>query len=277
MVAATGEGGAVIPRNGDFRVERLWFPEGEESGAIDDGSYLLSMADSQGAFVEWSSGGRRDRRRRRVIPGDIWFYPPGQSWWVRRESGKTCILLSLSAAWLHQVTRSPGELRPQTPLRDPLLAQMVRTLAATAAVPAPDPTTVLYHESLVTTLILHLLTRYGQTPGASSGAMPLSAARLRAISEYVSGNLANRISLTELAHLAGLSISQFSLRFRETTGQTPHQYVLAARVDRARELLVAGGHAPADVAVMTGFADQSHLTRHFRRLLGTTPGALQRQ
>ncbi|RYG53855.1 AraC family transcriptional regulator, partial [bacterium] len=60
-------------------------------------------------------------------------------------------------------------------------------------------------------------------------------------------------------------------------GQTPHQFVMSLRVDRARELLVAGRHTPTDVAAMTGFADQSHLTRHLRRQLGVTPGALRKQ
>lgn len=129
----------------------------------------------------------------------------------------------------------------------------------------------------MTTMVLHLATHYGQPARKQENSAPLSAVRLRAISEYVSERIAEKISLTDLAHLAGLSASQFSLRFRETTGRTPHQFVTLMRVDRARELLVAGERTPADVAAQTGFADQSHLTRHLRRVFGVTPGALQKR
>ena len=59
------------------------------------------------------------------------------------------------------------------------------------------------------------------------------------------------IALTDLAGLVGLSATQFSLHFRETTGQTPYQFVLDLRLDRARELLVAGRHTPIEVAALT--------------------------
>jgi AraC-like DNA-binding protein len=54
-------------------------------------------------------------------------------------------------------------------------------------------------------------------------------------------------------------------------GLPPHRYLTGRRVDRARRLLLAGAPA-ADVAAATGFTDQAHLTRHFKRYLGTTPG-----
>lgn len=174
-------------------------------------------------------------------------------------------------------------MRPQAPLRDLLLTQLLRTLADTAQLVPQNPTIALYQESLITTLVFHLMTHYAQEVNRQSSASdvnriaPLSASRLRAISTYVSEHLNENISLTELAHLAGLSTSQFALRFRETTGQTPHRFVTALRVERARELLVSGQHTPSAVAALTGFADQSHLTRHIRRTFGVTPRALQKQ
>jgi AraC family transcriptional regulator len=259
--------------NGNFHIERRRHLEGENTGSIDPHTYHLSMTESRGADIEWSFSGIRSRKRHRAFSGDIWVMPPGQSWWTRHETPKSCIHLLLSSEWLQQITHPEFALTPQIQLRDALLAQMIRTLADTANRPE-TPTSRLYQESLVTTLALHLATHYGHTSEHPRETAPLSAVRLRAISEYVSEHLSETISLNDLAQLAGLSASQFSLRFRETTGQTPHQYVTSLRVERARELLVSGQHTPADVATLTGFADQSHLTRHVRRALGVTPGAL---
>jgi AraC family transcriptional regulator len=264
----------------NFHVERLWFPEGEMSGIVDNETYVLSMTDIKASFVEW--GGVGKPKRNRVFAGDTWVLAHGQPYWSHLEEGKTCIQMSLSSNWLREVTHSSFELLPQVQLRDLLLAQMLRVLADTAENIAANPTTSLYQESLASTLVLHLVTHYGQTSekrsdSVESVAAPLSSVRLRAISNYISERISEKISLTELAALAGLSASQFSLRFRETTGQTPHQFVTSIRVNRARELLVSGKHAPADVAALTGFADQSHLTRHVRRVFGVTPGMLQKR
>jgi AraC family transcriptional regulator len=264
--------------NGKFSLERSWFPAGEGVGNTGDGTYLLSMADSRGTFVEWS-GNSTKRTRSRAISGDLWVLPPGQTWWARRESGKTCIQLMVDAGWVQQILPYPFDFAPQEHIRDPLVAQMLRTLTTTARDLPANPTTELYQESLITALVFHLATNYGDDVASRTsfaGIVPLSPERLRAVSRHVSDRLAQRISLTDLAQVAGLSASQFSLRFRETTGQTPHQFITAIRVDRAREMLLSGQWTPAAVANLTGFADQAHLTRHLRRAFGVTPGALQK-
>ena len=258
-----------------FHVEKLWVPAGEGVGTVSESTHFLSLADGPATFVEWSASGYK-RRRKRVFSGDLWVWPAGQTWWTRREADKACIQLSISAAWLSRVVQASFELVPQVHLRDPLLDQVLRTLATTATLPR-NPTTTLYREGLVTTLALHLATHYGQTAAKQRRAAPLSAVQLRRVSGHVSEHLARTISLADLAQIVGLGTSQFSLRFRDTTGQTPYQFVTSVRVERARDLLIAGKHTPAEVAVLTGFADQSHLTRHLRRNLGVTPGALIKQ
>jgi AraC-like DNA-binding protein len=79
------------------------------------------------------------------------------------------------------------------------------------------------------------------------------------------------VPLTELADVAGLSRFELLRRFHVQTGLTPHQFQTDLRIARARALLSAG-EAPAGVAAACGFADQSHLTRAFKRSVGTTPG-----
>ena len=87
---------------------------------------------------------------------------------------------------------------------------------------------------------------------------------------------AEPLSVPALAREAGLSPGYFSQVFREATGRPPYDFVVERRIARARELLAEGGK-PAEVAAETGFADQSHLTREFRRRTGETPAAFARR
>ena len=68
-----------------------------------------------------------------------------------------------------------------------------------------------------------------------------------------------------------MSPTYFSRLFKETTGITPHQYVIRCRIDRAKNLLQQGKLSIAEIAKEVGFVDQSHLHRHFKRLVGVTP------
>ena len=84
-----------------------------------------------------------------------------------------------------------------------------------------------------------------------------------------------RVTLAELAGVAGLSRFELVRRFREQNGVTPHAFQTNLRVDRARGLLAAGV-PPAEVAAVCGFADQPHLTRVFKRAVGVSPGRYAR-
>jgi transcriptional regulator GlxA family with amidase domain len=103
-----------------------------------------------------------------------------------------------------------------------------------------------------------------------------SPASVQAVRDLLPQRLADPPSLAELAAMTGLS--QFALlrAFRGETGMPPHAYLNQLRVRRARQLLDRG-LAPADVAAETGFADQAHLTRHFKRVVGVPPASYQRE
>jgi AraC-like DNA-binding protein len=95
------------------------------------------------------------------------------------------------------------------------------------------------------------------------------------VREYLHDHYAERIRLECLAKLVGLSVFHLIRIFRTDTGLSPYAYLGQVRVHRAAELLRAGMSASM-VASATGFADQSHLTRLFKRLVGVPPGAYQR-
>jgi AraC family transcriptional regulator len=91
--------------------------------------------------------------------------------------------------------------------------------------------------------------------------------------EYIEEHLDAGPSLEQIAAVARLSPFHFARQFRAATGLPPHQYVIARRVERARQLLEGGSdRSLAEVAMRVGFSDQSQLSRHFKRLVGVTPG-----
>jgi AraC family transcriptional regulator len=88
--------------------------------------------------------------------------------------------------------------------------------------------------------------------------------------------LEHDISLAALAASIDLSPYHFARLFKQSTGLTPHQFVIRRRLQKAKELLLAQ-HAIADVAIRAGFCGQSHLASHFKRWYGVTPRAFQQQ
>jgi transcriptional regulator GlxA family with amidase domain len=84
-------------------------------------------------------------------------------------------------------------------------------------------------------------------------------------------HLADSVGLDCLADLAGLSESHFARAFRESTGVPPHRYIVRLRVQAAAQMIQNTNKALAEISLEVGFADQSHLTRQFVRLLGERP------
>jgi AraC family transcriptional regulator len=150
-------------------------------------------------------------------------------------------------------------------------------LALDAELGAGGPGGRLLAESLGNVLAVHLL-RHFAAPGRA-GARPggvLPRHRLRAVTEYIREHLDAELSLDHLAAVAHMSPYHFARLFKNSTGLPPHQYVIARRVERAKELLRDRDRLPlAEVAVETGFSNQSHFTHHFKRLVGVTPKFFQ--
>ncbi|MBZ6110899.1 MULTISPECIES: AraC family transcriptional regulator [Streptomyces] len=151
-------------------------------------------------------------------------------------------------------------------LRDPVLRRRVGQLHAALALPGEE----LEAESRLT-LIGGRLHRHLRHRGGDAGAVrrdPVLARRLR---ELLDERVVPGIGLEEAAGLVSAHPAHLVRAFSAAYGIAPHQYLMSRRVDRARRLLLAG-RPVADVAGATGFYDQAHLTRHFKRLVGVTPG-----
>ena len=148
-------------------------------------------------------------------------------------------------------------------VRDPVLRQRIHQLHATLA----EPTECLEGESRLALVRERLVTHL--RPGAApvAGGSARLARRLRSLLDE---RIVPGLSLAQASAELGAHPVHLVRSFTATFGVPPHAYLTGRRIDRARRLLLAG-HPPAAVAIESGFHDQSHLTRIFRRYLGTTP------
>ena len=99
---------------------------------------------------------------------------------------------------------------------------------------------------------------------------------LRRLNDFIEANLEGEITLAAMASACGIGTKSFVRAFAATTGKSPYQYVIAARVERAKRLIEQNQQGLAEIALQCGFSHQEHLTRAFRRLTGQTPGRYRR-
>ena len=128
----------------------------------------------------------------------------------------------------------------------------------------------LHQESALIATLRAICERHAQLPAARAhGASPGALQKVR---EYLEENFADHITLADLSRVSALSAFHLIRQFRRYYGMPPHRYLEVVRVERAK-LLLRGGARISDAAYATGFSDQSHLTRHFKRVIGVTPGS----
>jgi AraC family transcriptional regulator len=158
---------------------------------------------------------------------------------------------------------------------DPLLAQIGFALWRELEQRAPAGN--VYAQTAAQMLAIHLLRHY-TTRGApiEEPKGQLTDQQMRRVVDFVQAHLDQNLSLEALARQTGFSPYYFARLFRQTTGASPHQFVLRQRVERAQLLLKEREVSLAQVATACGFTDQSHLTQIFKRHVGLTPRAYQR-
>lgn len=101
-------------------------------------------------------------------------------------------------------------------------------------------------------------------------------ARIKRACDYARAHLDGDVSIAAMASVAAMSPWHFARCFREVTSETPHAFVVACRIERAKALMIAGDQSIAEIAYACGFASQSHFGQAFRRATGTTPARWRR-
>lgn len=215
-----------------------------------------------------------------VIGGDIVIQPANTGQKCAWDASGDLIILGIEtrtfAGAIDESKQSEQvQLLPNFATPDPLVLQI--GLAIKNALQHNPSGSRLYAETMVNALSVHLLQYYSaRKPQIKQYSNGLSKRQLNIIIEYIQNHLDRDLGLKELAFLLHMSPHYFCYLFKQSMRMTPHQYVIQTRVNRAKELLFTGKYTIAQVALMVGFANQSHLNRHFKKLIGVTPGKISK-
>jgi AraC family transcriptional regulator len=185
----------------------------------------------------------------------------------------THLQLGISDAALMAASNKPNgevELRPHRKFADSRLGALVT--AVHAEMVAGFPNGQLFLDSVEQAMAVALVSGYAvrQHPVQTSRG-GLGPARLRRIRELVHAKLEDDLSLDEMAQSVRLSTAHFARMFRKSTGETPHQFVVRQRLERAKAMLRAPDARVLDVAVACGFKTQQHFAQVFRDVCGISP------
>jgi AraC-like DNA-binding protein len=164
---------------------------------------------------------------------------------------------------------------PDASMADPIVASLGQSLMPFLA--SGVATNQLYVDHVFLALRSHLAVTYGgmKPPNLLNRGGLAPWQRRRAVDLLIDG-LTEGVRLDTLSEACGLSSSAFLRAFRKTMGLAPHQWLMARRVERARELIREGDQPLSEIALSSGFSDQSHLTRVFSQQMGVSPGAWRR-
>src|SRR5215471_10089641 len=215
-----------------------------------------------------------------AVHGDIDIIPAGTPGLWELKDKDIALVLSLSPELLSTVAEHYNldpvriEIRNRFQVRDPQLENIAWALKA--EMESGYPCGRIYVDSLAVSVAARLLRFHSSIlvePEVKS--RRLSDRKFRQVLEYIEANLDRNISLADIASVTGLSVSHFKSLFRESAGVPAHQYLIRRRVERAKHLIAEDKMPISQVAFETGFAHQSHLARHMRRLLGVSPKALR--
>ena len=207
-------------------------------------------------------------------PGDIWLIPAGKRY-ASQAWGQVITYAELRVSPMADVdvgadrrTTIDG-LMPRLGHRDEFLHYSVARLGRLSQ--QDDDLSAMMAERLQLLLRQHLYDGYRLPAVPATSPTSLSPRIARQLGDHIESALDQRIALSDLATLAGMSVHQLLIAFRRTFGTTPAQYILAQRLRRARWYLLNRNDDITVIALACGFASHSHLSAAFKRDTGITP------
>jgi AraC family transcriptional regulator len=192
-----------------------------------------------------------------------------------RGQPSACVSINFDAERVQRLLGKGAGLTPhhlRLGLTDPHVVDLVERLRGQAL--STQPWGALYIDALSLALVSYVYARYGGSERAQpqqGGSLPVET-----LVSFIEDRLGENIGLFELAALVGYSPDHFARLFKQTFGKTPHQYVLAQRIERAKSLLRDRHRSIADIALQCGFASQAHFHTAFKTRTGVTPGSYRK-
>jgi AraC family transcriptional regulator len=227
---------------------------------------------------EWWSAGKNAIEHSR--PGSMILIPPGTSDRLKWTGPSERLIVSIGQSDLAKLAndleakRAP-EFKTNWSLHDPAMQHLVTEMGREArrGFPLGNLYADLMAIGLKTQLLKNLVADPLNTPALNGG---ISLPRLKHAMEYMNANLANNVRLESIANELSLSASHFAHEFRNTTGQTPYQYLLDQRIARAKDLLRRTKLPVQYISAAIGFSSPVNFVRTFRQRAGLTPEAWRR-
>jgi AraC family transcriptional regulator len=259
-------------------VHRPYFNCAESYSALDH--HLVCYCPSGSAKLVQSRAGIVHRGV--ITAGTSYIMPAGYESAWEGDSGRSVrlrvppSLVNAAADQLGYAANSV-EIRNVFEVRDPMIEHLAQSLMIEIDRPA-HPVQMLIADSLSNALAAHLLRAYS-SPG-SPACVPdrsLGSVEIARLTEFIEAHLDRRICLDELAAIVNVSRFHFNRLFKRTMGVTAIGFVEQCRIHRAQALILESDRPLAEIALETGFADQSHFTRRFHRHVGCTPAAFARE
>ncbi len=168
------------------------------------------------------------------------------------------------------------EIRNMFEMRDPVIERLALILMAELE-QRPHPTQALIADAVSCALTAHMLRKYNAFEAVEQHEVPsLGRVELARLTAFIEDNIDRSIGLAELAALVNVSRFHFARLFKRGTGVSAIGFVEQCRIRRAQELIAESDIPLAEIALMTGFSDQSHFTRRFHRHVGCTPAVFAR-
>ena len=215
----------------------------------------------------------------RLKEGETCFCPANTTHWTRWEQPLNFTVITFELDLFTRISQQMFncdrlELIPQWQIFDPTIQALVQALKADLA--AKCPAGRLYGESFGTSLAVHLVKNFSVTCLKSPNLEAFSQKKQKQVLDFIEAHLDTDIRLEDLAQIAGISKFYFCRLFKQIMQIPPHQYIIRRRIERAKELLKHSELTTVEIALACGFAHQSHLTRHFRRIVGISPQKFRR-
>ena len=257
----------------DVILEKHLTPRSAHYGEREQTNHTLFLYEGEPVRAAWKADGKQFNGWLRS--GRLWIVPRSMPHTSSFQGPHGGVLLSIGNSHLERhigplMRGGRIELAPGFNLEDGQLEHLLRGLLAVAE--DGSCADALVGELLVNAACIRLAKHYAVSKlkiVPCRGGLP--AARLKRVLEYIEANLGKNITLSELAGVVNMSLYYFAVLFRQSTGLSPHRYVLNQRVERAKELLHDPKLSVLDVSMNVGFEHQNNFARAFRRVIGVSP------
>jgi AraC family transcriptional regulator len=254
---------AEVGENDGWQVDNL----------VPAGHYIAFSRDTQDfAFKALHQGQWQDVV---IAPKHLWIQPAGEPFSFRVDTTARWCGVLVDPARMSALAGDAGSqpaVEPAIGLYDPVLIPLMEAICA--EVLRGGTSGQRFADAMIGAIATQLTRLFGQAQRAHKGG--ITGRMLRLITDHVDTQLASDITVEQLAAIAQLSEAHFSRAFKQATGQSPHSFVMARRLDRARRMLADTQDALASIAHECGFSDQAHFSRQFNQAFGVSPSQFRR-